>query len=501
MHRLTLARIYICICFAAMLLPAAAYSQSKAPQTNAGTALHLLPVKNMRNDLTLLWQAIQHMHPAYGLYYPADSLQLLYRQTLAAMDTPATESAFMSHIYPLLSKLACGHTQLKHSAGYTRVPSPHLPFEVLAQHHRAWVTTHQVNTIATGDEIHSINGIDVKHIIAHGYNLYAGDGYNETFKELFLSEYDGFEDACNDLHLQPPYRLVLTTKDGVHKQVTVSMPAGNATMPATAAQSNAVSNWITDTTIADGRLQFLKHQPVAWFRAGAYQYSDTLLFKEVFQHVHDAHTRTLILDLRHNTGGDIRVAAKLLSYLADAPYHMISRMESRIPNPAINGFEQYFDTDRTAGFNEGFYAGKQAGNWYQVNFKPAFGDVAATLPLSTVDHFDGRLLVLIDGATFSAGAHTAAAIRAQCRNARFIGRETAGNEEGCSGGTIQHFTLPNTGIVVEFPWMRVVSVAQHPVPGRGVMPDDTVEYTAADIVQQNDLDIQRALLLVEKYMP
>jgi hypothetical protein len=80
------------------------------------------------------------------------------------------------------------------------------------------------------------------------------------------------------------------------------------------------------------------------------------------------------------------------------------------------------------------------------------------LPLDKKDHFNGRLFVLIDGATFSSGAHTAAAIKAQCKKAFFIGRETAGGQDGCSGGTIQHLTLPHTQVVVEFPWMRFVSV-------------------------------------------
>jgi hypothetical protein len=32
----------------------------------------------MQSDLTILWGAIREMHPAYGIYTPADSLQKTY---------------------------------------------------------------------------------------------------------------------------------------------------------------------------------------------------------------------------------------------------------------------------------------------------------------------------------------------------------------------------------------------------------------------------------------
>lgn len=120
------------------------------------------------------------------------------------------------------------------------------------------------------------------------------------------------------------------------------------------------------------------------------------------------------------------------------------------------------------------------------------------MSLSERDHFNGRLFVLIDGATFSSGAHTTIAIKAYCKKAVFIGRETAGASEGCSGGTIQHLTLPNTGVVVEFPWMRVVSVAKKPRVGHGVIPDYPVLYGTEDIIKKTDLDIKKALILINQ---
>lgn len=457
----------------------------------AGTTNQELSVKGMRDDLSILWMSIKEMHPAYGLYTPVDSLQEVYEETVRSINAPMSETDFISHVYPLLSHLRCGHTQLRHSAGYKNEKEPHLPFEVLVRDHHAWVTTHQTKEINTGDEIISMNNTPVAEIINHGYDLYAGDGYNETFKELFLSEYDGFEDVCNKYyHWEAPYHITIRTKEGLLKNIQPERSTDNSISEK---QADIDTSWIE---AADLPLRFLKHSSTAWLEVKSYQYSDTIVFKEAFKQIHTKGIKNLIVDLRHNTGGDIRIATKLLTYLADSSFHIVSDVRSRIPNPAINHFEKYFDTSRTASFNEGFSAGEKEGSYYHINFKPAFGDLLSTIAIDRADHFKGRLFVLIDGATFSAGAHSATAIAAQCKNAVFIGRETAGSEDGCSGGTIQHLTLPNTGVVVEFPWMRLVSVAKHPVSGHGVIPAYTVVYSAEDIVNKTDLDIKKALSLI-----
>jgi hypothetical protein len=470
---------------------------SKTDSTD--TAVHKLSVKSMRDDLLILWSAIKEMHPAYGMYTPADSMQKVYDQTVAAIDTPQSEADFISHVYPLLSKLRCGHTQLRHSAGYKGEKAPHLSFEVLVRKGRAWVTTHQTADLNTGDEILSINNVPVATIINHGADLYAGDGYNETFKELFLSEYDGFEDACNKYyHWAAPYHISLRNKQGVLKTMQVGAPADGAPQSSPAKVVDNYAGWTVAKNTDYLPLRFLKNASTAWFEVHSYQYNDTIIFKEAFKQIHEKGIKNLIIDLRHNTGGDIRIGAKLLTYLADSPFAMVGDVKSRIPNPAVNHFEKYFDTARTASFNQSFKPTEiKEGTYYHVDFKPIFGNLLGITALNKTAHFSGNLIVLIDGATFSAGAHSAIAIKTFCKNARFVGRETAGGAEGCSGGTIQHLTLPNTHIVVEFPWLRFVSVAKHPVLGRGIMPDYTVVYSPEDVVDKADLDIKKALSLIK----
>src|ERR1700733_618282 len=66
------------------------------------TAANNLPVKDMRDDLFILWSAIKEMHPGYGIYTTADSLQKAYDKTYAAINTPLSETQFITLIYPFL---------------------------------------------------------------------------------------------------------------------------------------------------------------------------------------------------------------------------------------------------------------------------------------------------------------------------------------------------------------------------------------------------------------
>lgn len=470
--------------------------QSSPQPAVADTLIKLLPVQDMQSDLAILWAAVKEMHPAYGIYTPADSLQKTYDAVVRAINKPMTQADFISTVYPLLSNLRCGHTQFEPSVAY-QPKAPHLPFQVLVRGGKAWVTTHQTTALATGDELLTVNGVAITAIIEHGANLYAGDGYNETFKELFLSEYDGFEDACNKYyHWQPPYHLSVRTQQGALKTVEMDTVGAGAAPATPGVPTDNYTNWTTAGNTDYLPLRFLNNSPTAWFETRSYQYQDTVIFQEVFKQLHQRGIKNLVLDLRHNTGGDIRVATKLVSYLADGPFHIIGDLKARIPNPAVNHFEQYFDSSRTESFVAGFKPGNKEGEYYHIDFKPAFGDLLGILPLNKKDHFSGRLFVLIDGATFSSGAHTAAAIKAQCKKAIFIGRETAGGQDGCSGGTIQHLTLPHTQVVVDFPWMRFVSMIKDPLVGRGIMPDHTVVYSATDVVNKPDLDIRKAMSFV-----
>ena len=458
-----------------------------------------LSVKDMTTDLGILWSAIKEVHPGYGLYTSTQSIANTYNTTLAAIDVPMYEGEFMSRIYPFLCTIGCGHTQLRHSANYhpaAGVKTSHLPFAVLVHGDSAWVTTTKTRQLVTGEEIISINDTPVAAIIRNGYSLYCGDGHVPSFKELYLSEYDGFDDVCNMYYKwRAPYRVAVRTDKGTLKTIVLDS-ADTATIANTPFDKYA--NWMKAWNKDELGLYFSKDNNTALFEVKGLAYADTVTYGELFAQVTKKRSNNLILDLRHNGGGDLRIVTKLLSYLADTSFGMVKDIRSRLPDPSANTMIAYFDPERTASFKGSCMPGAQTGNWWHMDIRPEFGRPYGPNPVAARNRFKGNLYVLIDGATFSSAALFTTALKAQRKNVVFIGKETAGTEEGCNGFAMQQLTLPNSGIVVDFPWLRVVSMAPSPAGGRGLMPDFPVISSPEEVVVGYDPDLQKALQLIRQ---
>ncbi|MDF2431467.1 MAG: hypothetical protein JWP44_1098 [Mucilaginibacter sp.] len=478
-------------------------AQKEAPSKPASVnaVVSKLSVQKMHDDLSVLWAAIKEMHPGYGIYTSENNLQKAYNKTYRSINSPLTESEFIDKVYPFLCNLKCGQTQLRLPVNYKPLPTefkePHLPFEVLVRNHRAWITTHQTEKLKTGDEVLSINGIPVSAIINHGYNLYCGDGNITSFKNVLLSEYNGFGDACYKYyHWMGPYTVKVLTEKGISKTMVLN-PADDIDSTRSALKkADNYAHWAKAEHTGYLPLRFLNHSSTALFEVKTFGYADTVIYKEAFKQISEKRVKNLVIDLRHNGGGDIRVAINLLSYLADSSFSIVKDVKSRIPDPARNHFLKYFDTTRTDSFNSGFEGGDERDLWYHINVKPEFGRLYGPLATAKENRFKGNLYVLIDGATFSSAALFTAALKAQCKKAKLIGRETASAAEGFNGVTVQRLTLPNTKTVVEFPWMRVVAVTKNPLPGRGIIPDYTVNYSPEDVVENSDPDLEKVLSLL-----
>lgn len=454
----------------------------------------------MKADLGILWSAVKELHPGYGFYASPGTIANTYDVTLATLNEPMYESEFMSRIYPFLCTLGCGHTQLRHSANYhppVGIKTSHLPFEVLVHGDGAWVTTTKTRQLATGDEVLSINDTPVTAIIRNGYSLYCGDGHVPSFKEVYLSEYDGFDDVCAmHYHWKAPYRVAIRTGKGILK--TVVPDTAEAAPADSVVTFDKYANWKKAWNKDELGLYFSKDNNTALFEVKGLAYEDTVTYGELFAQVAKKRANNLILDIRHNGGGDIRIITRLLSYLTDTTFGVIKDLWSRLPDPSVNTMIGYFDPERTASFKGSCVPGAQTGSWWHMDVRPEFSRPYGPNPVAAASRFSGNLYVLIDGATFSSAALFTTALKAQRKNVVFIGRETAGTEEGCNGFTIQHLTLPNSGIVVDFPWLRVISMAPSAAGGRGLMPDYPVTYSPEDVVKGSDPDLAKALQLILK---
>ncbi|NML20108.1 hypothetical protein HHL16_04440 [Pseudoflavitalea sp. G-6-1-2] len=458
----------------------------------------LLSVSDMQSDFSALWSAIKEVHPGYGIYVSADSLSKKYDEVMASLATPMSEDDYIVRMYPFLCALGCGHTQIKHAENYHPAQKENnfpLPFNVLVRGERAWVTKSGTEKLSTGDEIISVNDVPVSAIIQNGSSLYCGDGFVKSFKELFLSEYDGFADACiKYYHWNAPYHVSIRTISGELQNITINN-FDTAHIPAVQT-IDKYALWTKAEGTETLGLYFHKNANTALLKVPQLVYSDTTAYGKCFSEISNKGVHNLILDMRHNGGGDLRITIRLMSYLMNADFKIIRDLYSRLPDPSINKFSVLFDSSLTENFRASCKPGKKVDTHYHMDVRPEFGEVYGPVHPAATNRFNGKLIVLIDGATFSSASLFVSALKAQRSNIVFVGRETAGTEEGCNGFSMQLLTLPATQARVQFPWLRVVSMAKASVHGRGLMPDYPVEYTPEDIVKGRDPDLEKAMNLV-----
>ena len=168
------------------------------------------------------------------------------------------------------------------------------------------------------------------------------------------------------------------------------------------------------------------------------------MMDDIFVKLRKDKTENLILDLRDNTGGEFEPARLLLSYLINKPSHfLVEGKESRLVKPQVN-------------------------------------------------HYTGRIILLINGGTFSAASILTATLQRDHRVV-LIGEETGGNKYEISGDE-EMFLLPSTHLqcLISTKNYKILNGINN---GHGVMPDHTLKRSIDDIVSGRDAAMDMALTL------
>jgi C-terminal processing protease CtpA/Prc len=112
--------------------------------------------------------------------------------------------------------------------------------------------------------------------------------------------------------------------------------------------------------------------------------------------------------------------------------------------------------------------------------------------------FLGRVIVLIDGGTFSTAADVCAQIRSLTK-ATFIGEETGGGFEGNTSGLNAQIVLPRSGLRLRIQMYGYWNAVRGGQPGRGTLPDITIVRRTSDTLAGRDAALERALTLAASF--
>jgi len=252
-------------------------------------------------------------------------------------------------------------------------------------------------------------------------------GENSALKQQFIA---------NDLRvlmwidgMNPPYRVEFA-----------SPPSAILTTTLQGATVTDIHRWDSSPTgvqqEGDCNLRLFEGGQVAVLASHSFQADSECRssFGGVFKRLRHSQTKSLIIDIRENTGGDTRVADALMNYITARPYRDFSEISMR---------SSAFVKRRLGRNNYVEIYGTEA--WGAPDGQIVHLSIDYSDPEPELDRFHGRVYILTGPGTYSTAVVFAAAAQ-DAHAATIVGQETAGSPTFY--GEAFPFELPRSGLNV-----------------------------------------------------
>jgi len=424
--------------------------------------------EQVKEDINTLITFIEKNHPDLDIHAPQFVQEA--RHVLAGISGEKTSF----EVFQLASRVATlakenhydiGNWEDEVHAGILDNTFSYFPFYVRVLDDGIFVYRNlsQDTQVKPGDRIHTINGQDTDEILNTLFKHIPSDADIKTFRQrsldltfhwmyyLVIGQPETYE-----LEMSRDNKKFLITVDAQSADEIVANYNANPNGPETPQQTGA--DRIYSFEVKD-EYAVLKLRSFNYGLIQEHDLKSNKIYKDIFTELSDKNIDHLVIDLRGNTGGRNEFSDDLLPY--------------------INKLDK-----------DGVY--KTSISWE--------GKVKQhKLPNPDKSVFKGKIYVLTDGRTYSAGATVARNLR-EYGNAVLIGEEAGSRYEGFVAGSKNSLVLPNSGLRINVPRYayRFPESEAQPELNRGALPDHAVKPNIEQILQQEDPVMAFALKLIEK---
>lgn len=403
----------------------------------------------LREDLDLLWRKLRKFHPDLCMYTSPERIDRSIDSLSVYLGDRRSDLQLVSAAAALYPLLGDGHTMFLPgpltasrgtSAGY-------LPFDPVQVEGHLYVRRNGTadGHLAPGAEVLAINGVPAAAILDTLMRRQVRDGLNTTFPAWIINNW--FKEYYRLSFGEPArFSVDLGSDSG---RMTVTVPA----LPKDSIRANIARNHPA-AGIEDEARPLLRIAPDTSYAVLTIPSFDDLrdplypklsskdVLHGAFRALMEMKVERLVLDLRGNQGGEPALAKLLLSYLLDEPFHLVWK-------------------------------------------GPASGKCRPQR-----EPFTGKLVVLMDGGSFSATGMVLSCLERHGR-ATFIGEEAGGNRTVLAGSP-KHVRLPNTGMDCYIS-TRLWRLVDRPNDGHGVMPTIPVKVNIQDVLAGRDAVMETAI--------
>lgn len=222
--------------------------------------------------------------------------------------------------------------------------------------------------------------------------------------------------------------------------------------------------------------------------------------KSIFKEFAELKSRTLIIDLRNNYGGNIRVPGILMSYISKHSFAQSAQLliqdfdfphQDLIVRISGDEVEEENDVQNFIKFWKKKF--EKTDSNYVMNF------IEETEEEPSKDAFKGDVYLLVGGRSISASSYFTAMFKSQNRGL-VVGEELGGSHHAITAGKTLTYVLPNTRIKVTVPLM-IVNFSKElyqAVPELKVRPDIELSFEEAYryFINEEDAVLEKTLELI-----
>lgn len=482
----------------AVLVLFGTHATAAAPASSAGSApMH--SAEAARADLKQLYESLQASHFDLFVHRPKKEYDQYYETLLNKLNAPISHLDLQVALQKFMAFGRVAHSRIDFpSLEFERYRSSGggiLPLQVKLRDGHAWVVTDlgeaKDPAIAAGEEIVAINGESFaqwrERLLAHVSA--DNDRLADTLLELRFA-------ALLWLELGPATSFNLDVRDTKGKVRSVRRPARNREQMQAAAEHQPKRlelDWSArEARVLDGNVAYLRPGPFFDARPDVQDMWDTTEFSAFIDtsmaKFAKSGSRSLIIDLRDNPGGDNSFSDLLARRYADRTFRFASTFRIKVSEAAIASNAKRLQPGESTGTSAQLakaYAGHKPGEF--INFP-----IPGVEPANKAQRFEGRVFILINRYSYS-NTVMLAALSQDFHFATIIGEETA--DLASTYGAMEQFTLDRSGIAVGFPKAHIVR-PNGDETSRGVVPDMVIETPllegANDPVLDRALEIARA---------
>lgn len=466
-----------------------------------GQADYKHSIQSLQKDFGVFRGVLEESHAGIYWYRTKPEMDNHFDSAYLSLDHEMTELEYFRILAPLISKIGCGHTWVATSDvtqekiwGEGKI----LPLKLKFFKDRAYCiqnNSYDSISIRPGDEILRINNYSIASLINLSARFSHGDAFIVTGKSILLSK---VFNQFYTLYIDQPHEYIITFRNrfGEIEEITMA--------PLTMKEIELVSTrrypQRTEKEPANIKLQFLKEDAISLlaikefddWKVGGKKMKFESQLENTFRKIDSAKSKTLIIDLRNNDGGNEKYALKLYSYLTEKPFTGYKQIDLR-----TNRFryKKYSNTS-----NVEYSIIKLLLRRKKVNDSTYLvtNDKATREHKPSEHPFKGAMYILINGGSFSTTSDFAALAKSN-RIATFVGEETGGSYLGNTSNYSFVITLPNTRIKVNVPVTRYqTNVTMNNTFGRGTIPDYVVDFSIDDYLNGIDTELNATFELIRK---